>query len=556
MIDLEKRKRVMQRSIRLGHCICDPKKACPCDLFRKENVCLCAGETLTRQEQAGPVRLTQLVEKAGCASKIDQASLKRVLADLPAIEDPRVLVGSAAGDDAGVFRLDGSTCLVQTVDVFTPSVDDAYTFGRVAAANSLSDVYAMGGRPLVALSIIGFPIREVADEAMRDILRGGIDAMNEAGVPVVGGHSIKDAEIKAGFAVTGLVDADRIVTNAGARPGDALILTKPLGVGVLSFAIQIGRGPVGAADDIARSMSALNKTASEAMLERGVHACTDVTGFGLIGHLAEMARASGVDVEIVWDDLPLFEGLLECLAEGIVPGGIERNRESSEASAVAGEGVTAAMMDVCFDPQTSGGLLVALPEEEARPLVETLHEAGVTDAAIIGRVAGPGVGKVLVRTTGRRRMPTAREEETVVTPENEAAAPAPAESEPCCAPPEAAEEPCCSGPAAAEEQPCCAEGHASPAAAAQTAAPARTEQMFKAFMKSAGSPGALDAATKQAANVALSVLARCGPCIRAHVAKARRMGFSEEEIEEAAWMAVAFGGSPVMMFYNETMKGG
>lgn len=577
MIDLAKRKRVMQRSMRLGHCICDPKKACPCDLFRERAVCLCAGETLPQEETVGPVRLTQLVEKAGCASKIDQASLKRVLAGLPAIEDPRVLVGSAAGDDAGVFRLDGSTCLVQTVDVFTPSVDDAYTFGRIAAANSLSDVYAMGGRPLVALSIVGFPIREVADEAMADILRGGIDAMSEAGVPVVGGHSIKDHQIKAGFAVTGLVDADGVVTNAGARPGDALVLTKPLGVGVLSFAVQIGRAPAGAAEAIAESMAALNKTASEAMLAHGVHACTDVTGFGLMGHLAEMARASGAQVEIVWDDLPLFPGLLECLAEGIVPGGIERNRESSEASAVPGEDVTAAMMDVCFDPQTSGGLLIALPDDAAQALVETLHGEGVADAAVIGRVVGPGEGKVHVRTTGRRQMPAAGKEGIMTTPEKESARAD--ETESCCSEPEAADEACCGGlaaqkepccashaseqPAADEpccdepaEEPCCAEGHASAGGAAQTAAPAGTEAMFKAFMKSAGSPGALDAATKQAVNIALSVLARCGPCIRTHVAKARRMGFSEEEIEEAAWMAVAFGGSPVMMFYKETMKSG
>ena len=237
--DLEKRKRIMQRSIRLGHCICDAAKPCPCDLFKEKDICLCAGERL--EVPSGPVALTQLVEKAGCASKIDQAFLKAALSDLPTLEDPRVLVGMPAGDDAGVYALDDATALVQTVDVFTPSVDDPYQFGQVAAANSLSDVYAKGGRPLTALSIVGFPVRKLADSVLREILRGGIDKMAEAGVPVIGGHSIDDDQIKAGFAVTGLIDKNRVTTNAGARAGDVLILTKPLGTGIVAFAKQIGR---------------------------------------------------------------------------------------------------------------------------------------------------------------------------------------------------------------------------------------------------------------------------------------------------------------------------
>ena len=245
-IDLEKRRRVMQRSIKLGHCICDPKQPCPCDLFKEREICLCAGERLEPPE--GDVGLTQLVENAGCASKIDKASLQSILAGLPSLDDPNVLVGMPAGDDAGVYRLDEDTALVQTVDVFSPSVDDPYTFGQIAAANSLSDVYAMGGRPVTALSIVGFPLRKVPDRVLHEILRGGIDTMREAGVPVVGGHSIKDNEIKAGFAVTGVVDPNRIVTNAGAAPGDVLVLTKPLGTGVLSFAAQIDRAPKGAAE--------------------------------------------------------------------------------------------------------------------------------------------------------------------------------------------------------------------------------------------------------------------------------------------------------------------
>ena len=500
-IDTEKRKRVMRRSMRLGHCICDPKKACPCDLFREKNICLCAGETL--ETPTGPVRLTTLVEKAGCASKIDQASLKRILENLPDLQDPKVLIGSAAADDAGVYLLDGDTALVQTVDVFSPSVDDPYTFGQIAAANSLSDVYAMGGRPITALSIIGFPIREVPDAVMHDMLRGGIDKMAEAGVPVVGGHSIKDAEIKAGFAVTGLVDRSRLLTNAGARPGDVLVLTKPLGTGVLSFAVQIGRAPDGAAEAIAASMTALNRDAADAAVELGAHACTDVTGFGLMGHLAEMARLSGVDVEVAWDDLPLFDGLLQCLADGVVPGGIERNRESSADAAGPGPGVTEAMLDVCFDPQTSGGLLVALAPDAAETFVARLREAGNEAVASIGRVAGKGTGRVAVRTTGRRTMPAPS-----AAPEVKETAMAGASEKPFRMSPDIGKadlQPCCVEPGAADDA-CCPPPEPSGTSAprkVEAAGAAGIEQAFKSFLGKAGRPGALDVATKQALNVAL-----------------------------------------------------
>ncbi len=223
MKDPEKRRRVMQRSMQLGHCICDPKTACPCEFFLREDICPCAGEEYA--PPTGPVRLTELVQTAGCGSKIDQASLQRILAGLPASDDPRVRVGMPAGDDAGVYQLDAETALVQTVDVFSPPVDDPYLFGQIAAANSLSDVYAMGGRPLTALSVVGFPARKLPDEILHQILRGGLDKMAEAGVAVIGGHSIQDDQIKAGFAVTGVVDPRRIATNAAARPRDRLVLT-------------------------------------------------------------------------------------------------------------------------------------------------------------------------------------------------------------------------------------------------------------------------------------------------------------------------------------------
>ena len=404
MKDLAKRKRVMQRSMRLGHCICDAKKACPCDILQQQDVCPCAGEKL--DGHAGPVRLMNLVESAGCASKIDKATLGRVLAGLPFLDDPRVLVGAPAGDDAGVYRLADDLALVQTVDVFSPSTDDPYLFGQIAAANSLSDVYAMGGRPITALSIVGFPLHTMPDEVLQQILRGGVDKMAEAAVAVIGGHSINDKEIKAGFAVTGLVHPDRIVTNAGARPGDRLILTKPLGTGIMAFAAQIGRAPAGGPEAAARSMAMLNDRAAKLMVECGAHACTDVTGFGLLGHLAAMAEASQVDLEIVWDDLPLLPGVLECLAGGIASGAVERNRDSSGHCLAADDNIQPAMLDLCFDPQTSGGLLIAIADAAAADLLGRLQAAGIAEAAMIGSVLGPGSGRVRLRTDGRVAVPT------------------------------------------------------------------------------------------------------------------------------------------------------
>jgi selenide,water dikinase len=541
MKDLDKRKRVMQRSMRLGHCICEPRKPCPCDVLRTHDVCLCAGERL--EAPTGPVRLTHLVEKAGCASKIDQASLKRAVAGLEFPDDPRVLVGAAAGDDAGVYQLADGLAIVQTVDVFTPSVDDPYAFGQVAAANSLSDIYAMGGRPLTALSIVGFPIGTVPERALHEILRGGIDKMTEAGVSVIGGHSIKDDEIKAGFAVTGVIDPARVTLRAGARPGDVLVLTKPLGTGILAFAAQIDRAPGAGLEAATRSMTSLNRIAAERMVEFGAHGCTDVTGFGLMGHLAEMAAGSGVDVEIVWDDLPLFPGVLECVGQGIIPGSVERNRESCGRAVTLGKGVEPVMLDVCMDAQTSGGLLVALAAADAQRFVARLHEDGVAEAAIIGKVRSKGTGRVLLVTRGGRPVPEA----PLAAAGPSAAAPASGhDTEPCCSGGPQTEE---SSMATQNEEPCCCGKDCSGDAAAPAGA-ATAKGMFQDFMKQAGAPGALDAATKQAVAIALSVYARCEPCVKAQVRKARKMGFSQEEIDEAAWMAIAFGGSPVMMFYE------
>ncbi len=526
MKNLEKRKRIMQRSIRLGHCICDPKKPCPCDLLKEKDICLCAGERL--DIPAGPVQLTRLVEKAGCASKIDQAFLKQVLKGLPASDDPRVLVGVPAGDDAGVYDIGNGQALVQTVDVFTPSVDDPYVFGQVAAANSVSDIYAMGGKPSTALSILGFPARTIPDQVMSDILRGGLEKMAEAGVAVIGGHSINDPEIKAGFAVTGIMDPKKIVTNAGAQPGDVLVLTKPLGTGIIAFAAQIDRAAPESVRAAADSMTALNKTASELMVAGGAHACTDVTGFSLLGHLSEMALASGVDVQIHFDDIPLFPGVIEAVAEGIIPGAVERNKESCGSRVVAGAGVASEMLDICYDAQTSGGLLICIEPAKAQEFVSQLRKAGITQAAIIGEVLAKGTGKVLVETAGKRTFKTSST--CYQKP------PAPRESPACCV----------EAPAPVS---CCGDGNT-----AEGPGVAGVQEQFQAFLKTANAPGALDAATKQALAIGLSVLARCEPCLKIHIKKAKNMGFTDAEIDEAAWMAIGFGGSPTMMFYNEVKK--
>ena len=391
----------MQRSIKLGHCICNPKQPCPCDLFKQQDVCQCAGERLENKQTTKPVKLTQLVTNPGCASKIDQGFLKRVLRNLPDFDDPRILVGIPAGDDAGVYDIGDGQALVQTVDVFTPSVDDPYTFGQIAAANSLSDIYAMGGVALTALSVIGFPARTLPDSVFQEILKGGCDVMKKARVSVIGGHSINDPEIKAGFAVTGIIKKDKIITNAAVKPGDRLILTKPIGTGIIAFASQLGRANPQMMRQAAKSMTELNKKASELMIKFKAHACTDVTGFGLLGHLTEMASRSKVDIELVWDDIPLLPGAAELAGESVLPGAIERNKESCADRVTITGALSKELADICYDAQTSGGLLIAIDPKDASGLLKSLHKAGITSAAVIGKALRKGPGRVFIRSTSR-----------------------------------------------------------------------------------------------------------------------------------------------------------
>jgi selenide,water dikinase len=539
----------MQRSIKLGHCICDPKQPCPCDIFKQKNICSCAGEWL--DAPTGPIQLTQLVEKAGCASKIDQAFLKHVLKDLPAVDDPRVLVGVPAGDDAGIYDMGDGKALVQTVDVFMPSVDDPYTFGQVAAANSVSDIYAMGGTPMNAVSVLGFPVRKVPDRVMNEILSGGIDKMNEAGTAIIGGHSINDSEIKAGFAVTGMIDKDKIVTNAGARRGDVLVLTKPLGTGIVAFASQIGRADEKSVKAATESMITLNKTASQLMVEFGAHACTDVTGFSLCGHLAEMALSSGVDVEVLWDNIPLFPGVLEYAAAGILPGAIERNKESCGQRIIADESLPQEMVDICYDAQTSGGLLIAIAENKVDDFLKALYSDGVKTATVIGKVIGKGSGVVHIKTDGSRKIPSPKSTKPAAKP-----ATAGQKLQQPSTEPQAEEVPCCAD-AVTSAGPGTGEGSArlSDSTELVEGSPksdiAKIKAKFIDFLGSASSPHGLDAYTKQAMAIALSVATRCEPCLKMHLKKAKEKGFTQDEIDEAAWMAISFAGSPAMVFYEQ-----
>jgi selenide,water dikinase len=395
MFDPKKRKIVMGRSRKLGHCICNPKESCPCGLFKEKNVCLCAGERLP--DMPREVRLTDYVESAGCASKINQNDLKIALEGLPAIDDENVLVSADTCDDAGIYRMNEGMALVQSVDVFTPNVDDPYTFGQIAAANSVSDIYAMGGKPLSALSIIGFPIDRLDHEVMNKILKGGIDKMKEAGVVVLGGHSIKDNEVKFGFAVTGTIHPGCIITNDKARVGDVLVLTKPLGTGVISFANQLGKAFPFNMVAISRSMAELNKAAAEVMIEMGVTTATDVTGFGLLGHLAEMVNQSGVTAEVYTDCIPLFDDVLDFIKMEMISGAVERNREYAESYVTKETQVSSEWETVLYDPQTSGGILMAVKDEKKEETLTRLKEKGVESAEVIGKVVAESEGRIILK---------------------------------------------------------------------------------------------------------------------------------------------------------------
>ncbi len=318
-----------------------------------------------------------------------------MLGDLPVQKNDRVLIDYRTSDDAGVYRLDETRALVQTVDFFTPIVDDPFVYGQIAAANALSDVYAMGGRPLTALAIAAFP-KDADRSILQRIFAGGLDKLTEAGVALLGGHTVQDAEIKFGYAVTGEVHPARVLANAGAVAGDALFLTKSIGTGVIATALKFGRAPEAAVDAAVRSMTTLNRAAA-GVLEHfagAVHACTDVTGFGLIGHASEMAAASGCSLEIEAGAVPLIDGA-RALVRGNIPGGGRTNREHFGARVQVADGIDADLVDLLYDPQTSGGLLVAVAASESEALLAAFASAGVP-AARIGRAIAAEDARIVV----------------------------------------------------------------------------------------------------------------------------------------------------------------
>ncbi len=302
-------------------------------------------------------------------------------------------------DDAGVYKLTDDLAIIQTIDFFTPVVDEPYAFGQIAAANALSDVYAMGGKPITAMNIVCFPAESLDISILKDILRGGVDKMREAGVILVGGHSIDDAELKYGLSVTGTVHPKRLVTNSGVKTGDKLILTKPLGTGITSTALKAGVVDEETVARLTRCMATLNNKASELMQEVGVHACTDITGFGLIGHTAQLARNSQVGINISSASIPLLPRIEEFARQGLCPGGLHRNREFYSTAVIIDHKVPGHIQDILFDAQTSGGLLISLAPRKAELLLDKLRQAGVEDvedAVIIGEAVSEPRGMVTI----------------------------------------------------------------------------------------------------------------------------------------------------------------
>ncbi len=286
--------------------------------------------------------------------------------------------------------------MIQTVDFFTPIVDDPYWFGQIAAANALSDIYAMGGVPKTAMNVVAFPLKQMDIAVLRMIIQGGIDKMKEAGVVLMGGHSVEDSELKYGLSVTGFIHPDKVLTNRGLRPGDQLVLTKPLGTGIINTAIKGGLADSDTISHVTRLMAELNNRAAEVMPYFPVHACTDITGFGLLGHLAEMVTGADVGIRVFSEKLPLIPKALEYAGMGMVPGGAHKNREFREAMVDMGSGFDPVLRDIMYDPQTSGGLLIGAAKNSASDLVAALHEKGVGQAVVIGEVLEKPAARIVV----------------------------------------------------------------------------------------------------------------------------------------------------------------
>ena len=358
------------------------------------------------KQHGGPssIRLTQFAKRAGCAAKQPPDYLLSILAGLPPVVDPNVLVGHATSDDAAVYRLSDDLALILTTDFFTPVVDRPYDFGAVAAANALSDVYAMGGTPLTALSIVGFPNGALPPEVLAEILRGAVDKAQEAGIAIVGGHTIQTDEPIFGLAVVGRATPEAVVTNAGARPGDLLVLTKPLGLGIITTAAKRNEDDENAISEAITVMTTLNRDTSKVLVQAGVHALTDVTGFGLLGHLRGMLAASEVSAQIWANAVPILHAARAYVQKGIVPGGTHANHRFLSSWVNYDADITDDEQLLFCDAQTSGGLLAALPRERVPEVLEELQSVGASATALIGTIQTGRSGSIHVRRGGDTRQ--------------------------------------------------------------------------------------------------------------------------------------------------------
>lgn len=343
-----------------------------------------------------PIRLTQFAKRAGCAAKQPPGYLLSMLGLLPPITDPNVLVGNATADDAAIYKLSDDLALVLTTDFFTPIVDLPYDFGAIAAANALSDVYAMGGTPLTALSIVGFPDAALGPEVLIEILRGAADKAAEAGIAIVGGHTIKAEEPIFGLAVVGKIHPQQVLSNDKAQPGDVLILTKPLGLGIITTAAKNGEDNLGAIESAIGIMKTLNRVAGEEVVRGGVHALTDITGFGLLGHLRNIVAGSQVCARIFFDRVPVIPAARAYVDAGIFPGGTNANWKFLADWVTYDSALTKQDQLLLCDAQTSGGLLAAIPANRAESLLKALHARGIVEAAVIGQIEGGTPSRIMV----------------------------------------------------------------------------------------------------------------------------------------------------------------
>ncbi|MEN8122375.1 MAG: selenide, water dikinase SelD [Bacteroidota bacterium] len=342
------------------------------------------------------IKLTHFTHGLGCACKIRPQYLERILKDLPISTDPRVMIGNNNSDDAAVYKINDETAIVQTVDFFTPVVDNPYDFGQIAAANSISDIYAMGAKPLFALNIVGFPDNRLPEGVLKEILQGAADKAKEAGIEILGGHTVEDTEPKFGMTVTATIHPKKIISNSGAKPGDVLILTKPIGTGIIATGIKRGMVDAKLAQKATNIMSELNAKAAEIMSHFPVNACTDVTGFGLLGHLKEMTTASNINAEILYDKIPFIDGVFDLALADIIPGGTKNNMEFVSSKIIYDKNMSELEKLIINDAQTSGGLLISLPEKCKDDYLEKCKEKGIKYSTFIGTILEKGNGKIRV----------------------------------------------------------------------------------------------------------------------------------------------------------------